>query len=260
MIRKASAAATNDGPNAAVTTTMTAARPGARARPSVAGPGASARSRRRRGDGRDRPGEGRRERRPRADPGDGRRARASAPRRRRSTNSAPASSHAAMAIARAMPGSPSGPTRTTARGVLTTTARIGGDDRRQRVLPGIERPGQDGDEGMRGEPDQERQEVVGGQLDGIDASNSAEQQRDDLGRAGSPRGPRSAASRTASSRRARVTRATNSACAPTAAPRDSDGKSTTPSGTPMTPMGIWSSVKAIVGRHAHRRRGSWRGP
>ena len=38
----------------------------------------------------------------------------------------------------------------------------------------------------------------------------------------------------------------NSAWSPIAAPRDSDGKSTTPSGTPMTPIGIWRSVKAMV--------------
>ena len=52
-----------------------------------------------------------------------------------------------------MPGSPSGPTRTTARVVFTTTARTAGDDRGERVLPGVERPGQDGDQRVGGEPD-----------------------------------------------------------------------------------------------------------
>ena len=46
------------------------------------------------------------------------------------------------------------------------------------------------------------------------------------------------------SRSALVSRAANSSSRPTAAARDSDGSSTIPSGTPITPIGIWSSVKA----------------
>ena len=49
-----------------------------------------------------------------------------------------------------------------------------------------------------------------------------------------------------SSRRARVSIATNSGSRPIAATRDSDGRTTIPSGTPMTPIGIWSRVNATL--------------
>ena len=47
-------------------------------------------------------------------------------------------------------------------------------------------------------------------------------------------------------RSARVTSSTNSSIAPRARSRDSDGKSTIPSGTPITPSGIEKTVNAIV--------------
>ena len=47
-----------------------------------------------------------------------------------------------------------------------------------------------------------------------------------------------------SSRSARVSRVANDVSWPTAASRDSDGRTTIPSGTPMIPRGIWSSANA----------------
>ena len=49
-----------------------------------------------------------------------------------------------------------------------------------------------------------------------------------------------------SSRRAREMSAANSIGRPPAASRESDGRTTMPSGTPITPIGIWSSVNATL--------------
>ena len=48
------------------------------------------------------------------------------------------------------------------------------------------------------------------------------------------------------SRIARETRPANESSRPSAASRDSEGKTTMPSGTPITPIGIWSSVNATL--------------
>ena len=65
---------------------------------------------------------------------------------------------AAVAIARPRPGRPSSPTRTAARRRVDQHRQDGRGDRRARVLPGVERPRQNGDQGMRGQADQEREQ------------------------------------------------------------------------------------------------------
>ena len=68
------------------------------------------------------------------------------------------SSQAAVAIATARPLSPSGPTRTLATTMFTPTATSAASDRRRRVLERVERPGEHGDQRVRGEPDEEDRE------------------------------------------------------------------------------------------------------
>ena len=98
---------------------------------------------------------GRRRRRcrrpPRPRPGRGRAARSAAGDRCRIASRTSASIQAAIAIASAIPGRPSGPTRTTARRAVDDDRDDRGGDRRDRVLPGVERPGEDGDQGVRGQ-------------------------------------------------------------------------------------------------------------
>ena len=150
-----------------------------------------------------------------------------------------------MAMASAMPGNPSGSTRRIARVVLTTTAMIASDDRRPRVLVRVERPGQDGDQGMGDEADEERREGRGGQLDRRRVE-APEQQRHALD--GEDRGqdrdrehhedeePQGAGQEPhefamVADRRPRAT---------------ATGTGRRPAGTPMTPIGIWSRVNAMV--------------
>ena len=63
-----------------------------------------------------------------------------------------------IAIATARPFSPSGPTSTVATTMLTPTAIKRRDDGRRRVLERVEGAGQDGDQRVRGEPDEEDRE------------------------------------------------------------------------------------------------------
>ena len=71
-----------------------------------------------------------------------------------------ASIQAAIAIARREAGQPERPDEDDRRACMfTTTATIAAATGVARVLPGVERPGQDGDQGVRGEPDEERDEA-----------------------------------------------------------------------------------------------------
>ena len=74
----------------------------------------------------------------------------------------------------------------------------------------------------------------------------AEQELDDRHRSTIPR-PSIGSITNSSSRSDRVEEARrNASVAPTASSRESDGKTTMPSGTPMTPIGIWRSVNATL--------------
>ena len=122
-----------------------------------------------------------------------------------------------------------------------------GEDRGERVLAGVERAGQDGDQRVGGEPDQEREQGRRGQRRGPPGLAAvAEQERHGLVRRIGGERRRSGPSRRRGAAAPASRRSTNSASRPTATSRDSDGRSTTPSGTPMTPIGIWSSVNATL--------------
>ena len=61
-----------------------------------------------------------------------------------------------MAIASAMPGRPNGPTSDDRQRAVDDHRADRGEDRRDRVLPGVERPGQHGDQRVGGQADEER--------------------------------------------------------------------------------------------------------
>ena len=82
------------------------------------------------------------------------------------TSSDDASTHAAIAIASPMPGSPSGPTQDDRQGRVDDDRDDRRGDRRPRVLLGVEGAGQHGDQRVRGQPDQQRSERRRRQLDG----------------------------------------------------------------------------------------------
>ena len=86
-----------------------------------------------------------------------------------------------MAMARAMPGQPEGRDEDGRRTVLTTTATDRRDDRRHGVLAGVERPGEDGDQGVGHEADENASRVAAVSCDGR-RRERREEQGDRLGR------------------------------------------------------------------------------
>ena len=109
--------------------------------------------------------DGRRQEGPHAEPDDAPRTRGRPTRRRSKSSRSVASSQAAMAMARAMPGRPERPDQDDGEGRVDDDGQDRREDRRQRVLAGVERAGQDGDQGVRDEADQEREQGGRGQLD-----------------------------------------------------------------------------------------------
>ena len=135
-----------------------------------------------------------------------------------------------------------------------------GRDRRRRVLEGVERAGQHRDQRVRREPDQERPTRAAAVA--CERRSRACAPRRTAGGRRRPRprsrAPRSRPSRSRAGRRPRVTSRGKPSRPPRAASRDSDGRRTMPSGTPITPIGIWSIANAKLNTEsavrAQRRR------